>query len=135
VIPLSLREDTLANAGEQLKKLRARTKQSLFKIAKAVHISGNYLSEIERGLKEPSDVVLESISDCYNVERTNLFALYGKIAPIEKNVLLDNPTFRKTIVQISTDKRLTEDERTQLYKEFSNLYASLINKKDNEHGG
>jgi len=52
-------------AGEKLKKLRNERNESVHTVGKAVDISGNYLSEIERGLKEHSDNVLEKVANYY----------------------------------------------------------------------
>lgn len=127
---LGEREDMLVQAGKQLRDLRTKTTKSVYKVAKAIHISGNYLSEIERGIKEPSDLVLESISNYYGIEKAELFSLYNRIAPTETSVLLNNPNFRKTITQVSMDDRLTDDDRALLYKEFHKLYESIADKKE-----
>ena len=129
---LGEREDMLVQAGKQLRDLRKKTTKSVHKVAKDVHISGNYLSEIERGIKEPSDLVLESISNYYGIEKSELFSLYSRIAPTETNVLLNNPNFRKTITQVSMDERLTDDDRALLYEEFHKLYESLADKKESK---
>ena len=50
-------------AGEKLKALRKNTKLSIFKVAKKVHISGNYLSLLERGINAPSDFFAYEVVD------------------------------------------------------------------------
>ena len=125
-------------AGEKLKGMRNETGKSVHKVAKAVHISGNYLSEIERGLKEPSDKVLGEVADYYETgatEKDKLFSLYKRIVPSERLTLLEVPEFRKMVTNISTDSRLTEDEKEQLYLQFSEIYENLANKSKDKSGG
>ena len=60
-------------AGEKLKECRKSTKLSIFKVAKKVHISGNYLSRLERGINAPSDTVIFNLAEFYNIEPSELF--------------------------------------------------------------
>lgn len=119
----------LAQAGEKLKELRISRGESVHKVAKVVHISGNYLSELERGLKEPSDVVLESIAKHYEADMAYLFSLYSRIAPVETNALLRTPSFRKIVTQMSIDERFSDEEREQIGKELHKLYENLTKGK------
>lgn len=130
MITIGIREDTLLRTGKHLRAIRAKCNLSVHKVAKTMGISGNYLSELERGLKEPSDKVIEAISRYYDINSSALFAMYGKIAPIETDELLENPSLRQTIVKIATDDRLTEDEKTQLYEQLRKLYDGLVDKKE-----
>lgn len=126
VITVGNKETILIKAGEKLKELRTVKGLSVHKVAKAVHISGTYLSELERGLKEPSDIVLQSIGNYYNVDLSEIFALYGRIAPAETDLLLKNPPFMKVITQMSIDERLTEDERKSISEELGKIYKKLV---------
>lgn len=124
------KESMLVQAGLKLKELRAKTGLSIHKVAKAMHLSSSYLSDIERGVvKEPSDVVLETIAEYYNVDKSELFSMYGKLAPAETSLLLDSPMFRKTIIQMSTDERLTKEERINIAKALSELYQNMMEER------
>lgn len=114
------------DAGKTLKELRNQRKLSVFKVAKEVHISGNYVSQIERGLKAPSDIVLHSLADFYGINKEELFSLYGRICEEPKSYILANPPFRRTITQISIDERLTDDEKNYLSEEIQKLYEDLL---------
>ena len=118
-------------AGEKLRELRNKRNESVHKVGKAVEISGNYLSEIERGIKNPSDEVLEKVADHYDatdLEKDKLFSLYRRIVPSERLSLLDSPMFRKMVTSITKDSRLTEEERVLLYLQFSEIYEKLASK-------
>lgn len=117
--------ERLIPAGLKLKELRSETRLSVHKVSRAVGISSSYLSEIERGLKEPSDEVLEALAEYYKVGKSELFSLYGKIAPAETSLLLDNPAFRKTIIRMSTDDSLTVEDRLEIANALKSVYESL----------
>ena len=48
--------------GEELRRLREEKEKTLRSVSSSAAISLGYLSEIERGLKEPSSEVLQSIA-------------------------------------------------------------------------
>lgn len=48
--------------GEELRRLREEKNKTLRSVSSSAAISLGYLSEIERGLKEPSSEVLQSIA-------------------------------------------------------------------------
>lgn len=118
-------------AGARIKELRMAKegKPSVHKVARALHISGNYLSEIERGVKCPSDIILHSMAEYYGVDKVDLCSLYGKVVKENMEFIIANPTLHKTITNIATDKRLTDEEREQIVDEMSNLYKELIEKR------
>lgn len=124
------KEELLELAGIKLRRIRRFRGESVHKVAKNIGISGNYLSEIERGIKEPSDIVLESIANYYEVNISKMFSLYNRIAPLEKNVLLANPPFRKVVNQLFIDERLTDADKEHLYKEFLRIYEDFIKDKN-----
>lgn len=116
-------------AGEKLRSLRKKTSLSVFKAAKRIHVSGNYLSLLERGIKTPSDVVLCNLAEFYNIEKAELFALYNKMPPVEINELLSNPSLRKVITQISTDKNLSSEDKEHISKQLHKFINELLEKK------
>lgn len=122
-------EPKWVEAGARLRELRKTKKLSVFKVAKVLNISGNYLSEIERGLKPPSDMVLLAIAEYYNLDKTELFAYYDRIVPEEKELLLGIPSLRKTITHLSVDDDLTDEEKDFLSNQLYDIYQELVKKR------
>lgn len=124
-------EVTWLEAGKRLKELRLAKegKPSVHKVAKALHISGNYWSELERGLKCPSDIVIHAAAEYFGVDKVELYTLYGKTVKESMDFIIANPDFHRTITHISMDKRLTEKDRERIVDGLSDLYKELINKK------
>ena len=115
-------------AGEKLRELRKQTTFSVFKVAKQVHISGNYLSLLERGINSPSDTVLFNLSEFYGVEPSELFKLYDRVVPPNNEQLTAIPSLRKIMTQISVDEKLTSEEKEVFAKQVYKIANDLIDK-------
>jgi predicted transcriptional regulator len=59
-------------AGEELRRERHRTERTLSDVAQRAGISVQYLSEVERGLKEPSSEVLSAVSGALGLRLADL---------------------------------------------------------------
>ena len=124
-----MNETMLKTAGETLKEIRKKTKLSVFKVAKKVHISGNYLSMLERGINAPSDTVLLNLAEFYEVDPSELFKLYDKIVPPRNELLTAIPSLKKIITEISVDAKLTHEEKEEFAKQVYQIANNLINKE------
>ncbi len=60
--------DLLSAIGETLRGLRTERGLTLRQVSEGAHVSVSYLAEIERGEKDPSSRVLESVAAGLNVE-------------------------------------------------------------------
>ena len=60
--------------GETLRGLRLRQRRTLREVSARARVSLGYLSEVERGQKEPSSELLASICSALDVELSELFA-------------------------------------------------------------
>jgi transcriptional regulator with XRE-family HTH domain len=66
------RKDLLSAIGETLRAVRTERGLTLRQVAEEAHVSISYLAEIERGEKDPSSRVLESIVGGLGVEMVDL---------------------------------------------------------------
>ncbi len=60
--------------GETLRGLRMRQRRTLREVSATARVSLGYLSEVERGQKEPSSELLAAICSALDVELSELFA-------------------------------------------------------------
>lgn len=116
-------------SGNVLRDLRKKTKLSVFKVAKQVHISGNYLSMLERGINAPSDIVLFNLAEFYGVNPSELFKLYDRVVPPSDEQLTAIPSLKKIMTEISVDTRLTPEEKEKFAKQVYNIANDLIKKE------
>ena len=72
ITPRSREGDLLQAIGETLRAERTERGLTLKQVAEGAHVSVSYLAEIERGGKDPSSRVLESIAGGLEVEVSDL---------------------------------------------------------------
>jgi transcriptional regulator with XRE-family HTH domain len=94
--------------GGFIRTQRRLAKLSLRELAERARVSNPYLSQIERGLHEPSVRVLKSIADALDVSAETLLEQAGLINGNEK------PDVEATESAIRADRRLTEAQRRAL---------------------
>lgn len=126
-----MKEEKWKKAGDKLRALRKETGLSVFKVAKKVNISGNYLSLLERGKQSPSDTVIYNLAEFYNIDSKDLFALYDKIDPGSMEEIKKlNPSLRQILTQLSIDKRLSDDEKVELSANIKDLINEYLDSKE-----
>lgn len=76
--------------GETLRGLRMRQRRTLREVAATARVSLGYLSEVERGRKEPSSELLAAICSALDVELSELFAEVSQILRREEKLALAN---------------------------------------------
>jgi len=111
----SVKDDVRPVLGDFIRMQRQMANMSLRQLSALTEISNPYLSQVERGLHEPSIRVLKSIANALNVSSEILFEQAGLI----KNA--DRPDDDATEAAIRLDGRLTEAQRRALlgvYRSF-----------------
>ncbi len=88
--------------GEFIRAQRQMANLSLRQLSALTEVSNPYLSQLERGLHEPSVRVLKSIADALNVSAETLLQQAGLINETE------NPDDEATERAIRADRRLTQ---------------------------
>ncbi len=102
--------------GDFIRAQRQMANLSLRQLSALTAVSNPYLSQVERGLHEPSVRVLKSIADALNLSAETLFEQAGLISRT------DNPDDETTEVAIRADRRLTESQRRALLS----VYRSYV---------
>jgi transcriptional regulator with XRE-family HTH domain len=64
--------------GEVLRRHRQQQRRTLAEVARAACVSVPYLSEVERGRKEPSSEILAAVCDSLRIELPDLLAEVGR---------------------------------------------------------
>jgi transcriptional regulator with XRE-family HTH domain len=72
ISPAKQKGDLLSAIGDTLRAERTEKGLTLKQVAEGAHVSVSYLAEIERGEKDPSSRVLESIAKGFDVELNEL---------------------------------------------------------------
>ena len=106
--PTPTAESTRRMLGGFIRAQRQVANLSLRQLSVLTEVSNPYLSQVERGLHEPSVRVLKSIGQALNVSAETLFEQAGLTSPAED---LDNEATESTI---RADRRLSEEQRHAL---------------------
>jgi transcriptional regulator with XRE-family HTH domain len=107
-----------SSLGDFIRRQRELSEMSMREFARLAGISNPYLSQIERGLRAPSEQVLHAIADTLKISAETLYEHAG--VPLEE----DGPP--KVIEAIREDPRLTGRQRQaliQVYEAFVGLGA------------
>jgi transcriptional regulator with XRE-family HTH domain len=103
--------EQLQSLGAFIRAQRQQAKMSLRDLADLTDVSNPYLSQIERGLHEPSMRVLKAISDALNVSIETLLARAGLVS---ERTGTDAERATDTVAAIVADPALTDDQRHSL---------------------
>jgi transcriptional regulator with XRE-family HTH domain len=97
---------------------------SLRQLSALTAVSNPYLSQVERGLHEPSVRVLRSIADALNVSAETLFEQAGLVSERGRTPSTDG----NTEAAIREDRRLSEPQRRALLT----VYRSYVDENAHE---
>ena len=113
--------------GAFIRTQRQMANLSLRQLADLTNLSNPYLSQVERGLHEPSVRVLKALSGALNVSAETLLAQAGLVDAVvgEKAGAPDETgEEERTEAAITADKRLTDDQKAALIA----VYRSMIDR-------
>lgn len=110
--------------GAFIRTQRQMANLSLRQLAELTHLSNPYLSQVERGLHQPSVRVLKAISDALNVSAETLMAQAGLIEAAAANGTGPAPESGepKTEDTIRGDPRLSDEQKAALIA----VYRSML---------
>ena len=109
----------LATLGALLRAQRRAADLSLRELSERTKVSNAYLSQVERGLHEPSLSVLRTIASALGVPLTSLLDRAGLLERSEGD---GEPGLRETEAAILKDPELSEPQRTALLS----VYRSFV---------
>ena len=109
--------------GAFIRTQRQMANLSLRQLAELTHLSNPYLSQVERGLHQPSVRVLKAISDALNVSAEPLMTQAGLIEAVAgAEVGAADPGEPKTEDAIRADSRLSDEQKAALIA----VYRSML---------
>jgi transcriptional regulator with XRE-family HTH domain len=106
--------------GEFIKMQRQMADLSLRRMADLTQVSNAYLSQVERGMHQPSLRVLSSIADALNLSADTLLAQAGLRTP-EAEVPPEAPGVPDTETAIQNDPCLQPEDRETLLRVYRSL--------------
>jgi len=100
--------------GAFIRSKRKLANMSLRQLAERTKLSNPYLSQIERGLHQPSVRVIRLISDALNVSTETLLAQAGLLHRDSHHRVEADPAPPDIETAIRSERRLTDDQKSAL---------------------
>ncbi|WP_051348645.1 helix-turn-helix domain-containing protein [Peribacillus kribbensis] len=121
---------------EQLKRfgslVRDRRKEmgiTLHDLASQADISYNYISELERGKKVPSDEFVDKLAHFLEIPGEALFSTLGRTPVTVRKEYAQSNNLRSLLSEIMANDELTREEKDQIYLKMLELYKDLSAKE------
>ena len=113
----------LPDVGAYIRDQRRKAQLSLRKLAERSGVSNPYLSQIERGLRQPSAKILKGIATALEVSAESLFTQAG--------ILDGGPEDDRSGVlrSIFRDPELTEGQRRELAEQYERFRAETVERR------
>ncbi|WP_158291464.1 helix-turn-helix transcriptional regulator [Desulfosporosinus sp. Sb-LF] len=102
------------------------------KVASQLGVSFQYLSEIEKGNKSPSDQLLHDLAEVYELGlegEVDLFRRYSRMPIFTSEELEDQEATQLAFAELRRlvkAGKITDEQRQELYIELSRVYRDFI---------
>jgi transcriptional regulator with XRE-family HTH domain len=117
-------EAQAAALGAFIRSQRELARLSLRQLAELTSLSHPYLSQVERGMHQPSVRVLKLIAEALNVSAETVLMQAGLLAGPDEDDADGDRTTEKVTALIRADSRLSESQKAALLA----VYDSMLQK-------
>jgi transcriptional regulator with XRE-family HTH domain len=117
------RPQSLSDVGTYIRDQRRKAQLSLRKLAERAGVSNPYLSQIERGLRQPSAKILKGIATALEVSAETIFTQAG-ILDVEPQ-----GTDSSVLRSILRDPDLTEGQRRELAETYERFRSETLDRR------
>jgi transcriptional regulator with XRE-family HTH domain len=115
------RPKELTDVGTYIREQRRKAQLSLRKLAERAGVSNPYLSQIERGLRQPSAKILKGIARALEVVPETIYAQAGFLDAAD-----DQTTVLRAILR---DPDLTEAQRRDLAETYERFRSDTLDRR------
>jgi len=114
-------EKQAAALGAFIRSQRELARLSLRQLAEMTSLSHPYLSQVERGLHQPSVRVLKLIAEALNVSAETLLVQAGLLSGQDENDAASTRTTEQVTALIRADNRLSESQKAALLAVYDSM--------------
>lgn len=118
-------------AGKLIREKRELQGHSVRALGDLINVTGNYISEIERGIKPASDEVIRELAPHLYVDETELFNVYEK-TPLRVREELEEAEALRNIIDEINKKEIPPKYKTKLYNKFQKAYIETLQEMEQD---
>lgn len=111
--------------GHFIKELRIKRDWTIAEVADKLNISINYVSQLERGLRRPTDELIKNFSQLYRIDEQILYQKAERLSPTVKEELVSLPSLQKALRFIKR-KNLPTDRKKELEQELIDVFTEFL---------
>lgn len=116
--------------GKFLKQLRLNKGLTITNLGDLLGISGNYVSELERGMKVPSDHLIMKIAEFHGIDENEVFEGFGKVPLLVRQEFENNKSLQKALLEVAQSKKLSEEQKERIYDQAYHALRELIRSEE-----
>lgn len=105
----------LIEFGAYLYDLRDAKGLTLQLLADELNVSANYISELERGKKNPSDEMIQDIAEFFEIDEKDLFDIIGRIPLRVLEEIKKSPQLKESLQYIAELDMDDEQKKRAIY--------------------
>jgi transcriptional regulator with XRE-family HTH domain len=125
-------EKEMMDIAEEIRNERTRRKWTLKDASRRIGIGIVFLSEIERGVKVPSAVVIHDLCKVYGLDEVKVALAYNRTPLSVEEALSERKDFLDMLYDLKNTKKLTEDEKDEFLRGIIGMFKETIEKKEGE---
>ena len=117
------------DTGQYLLSLRTQNGFTQPIVSKALGISPSYLSEIEKGVRMPSDELIEELATYYGISENDLFQRYGKLPILVSQEIREHPYLQDALGELRRLRKkgkISDEQSDKLLREITTIYKKHI---------
>lgn len=119
-------DPNLLKFGNFIRKLRQQRGLYLEHVATGTGFSLVHISEVERGIRTPSDDLISALAKFFKEPEEKLFFLAGRVPPSFTEEVLEHESLQRLIIQISQNRNLSEEKKRERYQMLINEFLKNL---------
>ncbi|MEK5205197.1 helix-turn-helix domain-containing protein [Bacillus sp. FSL R10-2789] len=127
---MDAKEEKLKQLGERIRELRKEKKVSLSEVGKTVNLSHNFLSEVERGKKEPSYNTLRTLSCYFGIDEDELFEIIDKVPLRAMELVEEHPELQKLLSQVKKKYGNDSNKISSVSEKIIKMYQEFLDEEE-----
>ncbi|WP_422661112.1 helix-turn-helix domain-containing protein [Paenibacillus sp. EC2-1] len=112
--------------GKYIKSIRKHHGETLIRLGCDFDLSANYISEIERGVKPPSEQFINKFCERFKIEPKEVYSRLKRAPEHAVEELNTNIVAQELLLEIGKNKKLKQQDKERIYNQLLQWYKEVI---------